>query len=192
MFSYRIWFFQSPKLSLVQHAVLLHRSAEPTCQFSIFDSDIGTHKFLKLTYSKCEFRVQDAALIWLLQLAVESLDSLINESVSQSSSLASAPGLSMEKTSVRQRVFYSESSSYEYGVGDPKNSKNILFRKPKGPPWLGSLNGALCNTVGKRRGPRGGIGSRVNMKTMSQAHWGPGLARLAATSSFKSNPSSIR
>ena len=95
MFSYRIWFFQSPKLSLVQHAVLLHRSAEPTCQFSIFDSDIGTHKFLKLTYSKCEFRVQDAALIWLLQLAVESLDSLINESVSQSSSLASAPGLSM-------------------------------------------------------------------------------------------------
>ena len=34
-----------------------------TCQFSFFDSDIGTHKLMKLTNSKCEFRVQHAALI---------------------------------------------------------------------------------------------------------------------------------
>ena len=63
MFSYRIWFFQSPKLSLVQHAFLLYLSAKPTCQFSNFDSDIGTHKFMKLSKSQCELKVQDAELI---------------------------------------------------------------------------------------------------------------------------------
>ena len=44
-------------MSLVQHVVLLHLSAKPTCQFSIFDSDIGTNKFLKLIKSQCELNI---------------------------------------------------------------------------------------------------------------------------------------